>query len=114
MIILPWRLNYIDSKAAEKRDDEERSGISKPEVPITFMLFLRNKRAMLALTASMFAMVFMLFFDSILSDRLTYEMGVSDKVVGMIFCLLIDSYRLYFCIRMFPLCFICAFCRHAL
>jgi predicted MFS family arabinose efflux permease len=42
---------------------------------------------MIAALASMFAMIFMLFFDSILSNRLKDNFGVSEKESGYFFAL---------------------------
>lgn len=53
---------------------------------VTFKMFLTNKRALFAIISAIFAMIFMLFFDAILSVRLEY-MGVADKNIGFIFAL---------------------------
>lgn len=42
-------------------------------------MILKNKRAMVAAVASMFAMIFMLFYDSILSERLKKSYGVGES-----------------------------------
>lgn len=44
-------------------------------------MILTNKRAMFATLAAMFAMLFMLFFESILADRLI-EKGIKGVGVG--------------------------------
>ena len=57
------------------RDHEEEEG----RKPVTFVMILKNRRAMVAAVSSMFAMIFMLFYDSILSDRLKYSFGVGES-----------------------------------
>ena len=42
---------------------------------------------MIAALASMFAMIFMLFFDSILSERLKTKFGIGENESGYIFAL---------------------------
>jgi hypothetical protein len=56
-------------------------------------MFLTNRRALFAIIASIFAMIFMLFFDAILSVRLQ-QMGVEEKNIGFIFALLPMFYAL--------------------
>jgi len=47
-----------------------RNFISIFKRTIEYKIFFRNPRAMIAAISSMFSMIFMLFFDSILSDHL--------------------------------------------
>lgn len=47
-------------------------------------MFFTNRRALFAAMSSGFAMLFMLFFDGILSIRLV-DMGMEEKYVGYIF-----------------------------
>jgi hypothetical protein len=47
-------------------------------------MFLTNRRALIAVLSATFAMIFMLFFDSMLSLRLK-EMGVPENDIGFIF-----------------------------
>jgi MFS family permease len=77
--LLPSRLNHVSVAHDEPRGSEEgeehevdaSEGQAAPEEKkVTFSMILTNKRAMIAAVASMFAMIFMLFFDSILSKRL--------------------------------------------
>ena len=64
--ILPARLNRLESDMADaEAADGEKSSVVVKEV--TFKMFLFNTRAMLAVFSSMIAMVFMLFYNGILS-----------------------------------------------
>lgn len=64
--ILPARLNRLESDMADaEAADGEKSSVVVKEV--TFKMFLFNSRAMLAVFSSMIAMVFMLFYNGILS-----------------------------------------------
>jgi hypothetical protein len=49
--------------------------------PITYKMILANRRAVMALISVIAAMIIMLFFESILSIRLT-EMGIDEDYVG--------------------------------
>ena len=44
-------------------------------------MLLKNKRVMMASISSIFAMIFMLFYDTILSDQLI-EVGLDKNLVG--------------------------------
>ena len=54
---------------------------------ITFWTILTNKRAMMCAVSSIFAMIFMLFMDTILSNYLIDEMHVDESYVGYFFAL---------------------------
>jgi predicted MFS family arabinose efflux permease len=84
--ILPARLNKLDADQIEE-DNEKQSTSQIQGKEITFMMFLKNGRAMLAVFSSMIAMVFMLFYNGILANELTGPMGVSPDYVGYIFAL---------------------------
>ena len=51
---------------------------------VTYMMFLRNKRAMMATVSALFAMIFMLFFDGILTMHLITDLDVGDNKAGKI------------------------------
>lgn len=63
-------------------------------VRITYWMFLKNPRAMMASISSMFSMIFMLFFDSILSDHLKYEQKVDENAIGYFFALVCLTYAI--------------------
>jgi hypothetical protein len=46
------------------------------------MMFLKNRRAMMATGSAMIAMIFMLFFDGILTMHLIDEMDISEDSAG--------------------------------
>ncbi len=48
------------------------------------MMFFTNLRAMTTVVASVFAMIFMLFYEPVLVPYLKHELGVSKKVAGNI------------------------------
>lgn len=52
------------------------------EAKISYSIFFKNMRAMTAIVSSMFAMVFMLFYEPVLSKYLTEAYDVSENVVG--------------------------------
>jgi len=84
--ILPKRLNKLDADLDALAEDQERSSNHQPAKQVTFSMFLLNTRAMLAVFSSMIAMVFMLFYNSILAVELA-SMGVGVDSVGYIFAL---------------------------
>ena len=72
-ILLPKRLNHVNTepKAAEEAAVHEQAEEgAQDHRHVSFKMILTNRRAMIAAVASMFSMIFMLFFDSILSVRL--------------------------------------------
>jgi MFS family permease len=90
-VLLPGRLNH----AKDSQPEPEKAGDAKKSLnvsgedhrPVTFRMILTNRRAMIAAVASCFAMIFMLFFDSILSARLKENYDVEEKTTGFIFAL---------------------------
>ena len=49
---------------------------------ITFQMFFRNVRAMTAIVSSMFAMIFMLFYEPILTPYLKDHFFVNENILG--------------------------------
>lgn len=49
---------------------------------VTYMMFLKNRRAMMATVSAVFAMIFMLFFDGILTMHLILEMDINENSAG--------------------------------
>lgn len=82
LLVLPKRLN-TGSLGNEAQSGQESE---KPIISISFKLFIFNRRSFFAIISSMFAMVFMLFANSILSVQLE-KMGVPDKNIGFIIAL---------------------------
>jgi hypothetical protein len=60
---------------------------------VTFKMLIGNKRVMMASISSVISMVFMLFYDTILSDQLL-DIGVNKNLIGIksIFRLIILGY----------------------
>jgi len=52
------------------------------QAQITFKIFLTNLRAMTAIVASMFAMIFMLFYEPIFTPYIKEEFGIPEEKVG--------------------------------
>lgn len=61
---------------------------------VTYKIFFTNIRAMTAIISSMFAMVFMLFYEPVLSNYLIHNFGVSENVVGYYFSIGCFTYAL--------------------
>lgn len=55
------------------------------EAQVNYRIFFTNMRAMTAIVSSMFAMVFMLFYEPVLSKYLVDDYDVSENVVGYLF-----------------------------
>ena len=53
---------------------------------VTYKMFLKNRRAMMATGSAMIAMIFMLFFDGILTMHLIDEMYISEDSAGKNYC----------------------------
>lgn len=84
----PGGKNLI-SPTASQTSHASRSSLNKSvsanndgKTKYPYKIFLTNRRAILAIVGSMFAMIFMLFFDSIYSPWLKTEHHVSDSQVG--------------------------------
>lgn len=55
------------------------------EAQINYKMFFTNLRAMTAIVSSVFAMIFMLFYEPVLTTYLSSEYHLSDKYFGMKF-----------------------------
>ena len=49
---------------------------------VTYMMILKNRRVMMAVVSAIFAMIFMLFFDSILTVHLIKDMKINENTAG--------------------------------
>lgn len=49
---------------------------------VTYLMILKNRRAMMAVVSAIFAMIFMLFFDSILTVHLIEDMKINENTAG--------------------------------
>ena len=79
---------YIPSYLNKGSDDEEEvSAVEIKGKKITFWTIITNRRAMMCAVSSIFAMIFMLFMDTILSNYLIDEMKVDENYVGYFFAL---------------------------
>ena len=54
------------------------------DIPISYWLFFKNKRAMVASLTAIVSMIIMLFFECILSDELL-SVGISQDYIGKIY-----------------------------
>jgi hypothetical protein len=50
---------------------------------VTYLMILKNRRAMMAVVSAIFAMIFMLFFDSILTVHLINDMKINENTAGI-------------------------------
>ena len=64
------------------------------EAQISYRIFFTNMRAMTAIISSMFAMIFMLFYEPVLANYLINHYGVSKDVVGYYFSIGCFTYAL--------------------
>jgi MFS family permease len=85
--------NKHNRSAKDRNESMTSSQRKENDKSVTLKMMFTNKRAVMACLSSIFAMVIMLFYDTILSDQLI-EIGVSKDLVGNIWCLLI-LYRLH-------------------
>jgi hypothetical protein len=49
---------------------------------VTYSMILKNRRSMMAVLSAIFAMIFMLFFDSILTVHMIKDMKIDLNTVG--------------------------------
>lgn len=49
---------------------------------VTYGMFLKNRRAMMASVSAVFAMIFMLFFDGILTMHLITDLDIGENSAG--------------------------------
>jgi hypothetical protein len=52
---------------------------------VTYLMILKNRRAMMAVVSAIFAMIFMLFFDSILTVHLIKDMKINENTAGKLY-----------------------------
>ena len=75
----------------------ERKSFKKPlistdiQIEITYLQMLKDRRVFVAVISSTVAMIFMFFFDTILSDHLL-DIGISDIDIGYFFALICFAY----------------------
>jgi MFS transporter, ACDE family, multidrug resistance protein len=79
LFLIPRRLNYSVGESIVK--DEVN-----PTKKLTFKIFLKNKRALMASFSAMLAMIFMLFYDTIYSNYLI-SIHISEDYLGYFFAL---------------------------
>ncbi|CDW88996.1 permeases of the major facilitator superfamily [Stylonychia lemnae] len=90
ILMLPFLavLQFIPSQYNRSSDDRAGSMTSSQRLEkskeIRLRMLLTNKRVIVAALSSIFAMIFLLFFDTILSDQLL-DMGISKDLVGYIY-----------------------------
>jgi hypothetical protein len=51
---------------------------------VTYMMILKNRRAMMSVVSAIFAMIFMLFFDSILTVHLIKDLKINENTAGKV------------------------------
>lgn len=80
--------NRLNKSAAEFENEKHLEIVENKELgkEVTFRMFLKNKRAMMASVSSIFAMIFMLFMNTSYSNYLL-SVGVDKDYVGYIFAL---------------------------
>lgn len=61
---------------------------------VTYIMFLKNRKAMMSIASAMFAMMFMLFFDGILTMHLISDLDVGENSAGYFFGLICATYAL--------------------
>eukprot|EP00347_Sterkiella_histriomuscorum_P005636 403355840 len=90
IFLIPNKMNRSDEDRADSMTSSQRLQNQKK---ITLKMLLKNKRVMMASISSIFAMIFMLFYDTILSDQLI-EVGLDKNLVGYLFALICLVYTL--------------------
>lgn len=75
---------------------------------INYKMFFTNMRAMTAIVSSMFAMIFMLFYEPVLTTYLGEQYHLSDEYFGMYLSYFILDVRLCTGDRLFHLRFLIA------
>jgi len=72
-----WIPNRFNSSAIKEESRSSNTNTDNPNhKKISFKMFLKNKRAMMACLSSIFAMIFMMFYDTIYSNHLL-SIGIS-------------------------------------
>jgi Na+/melibiose symporter-like transporter len=59
---------------------------------VTYIMILKNRKVMMAIVSAMFAMMFMLFFDGILTMHLISDMDINENSAGYFFALICATY----------------------
>ncbi|CDW87636.1 permeases of the major facilitator superfamily [Stylonychia lemnae] len=78
LVLIPQRINNTSSN---ERDSITSSQRAENDKRISYKMMIKNKRVMIACISVIIAMVFMLFFETILADQLL-AIGVSKDHVG--------------------------------
>jgi MFS family permease len=91
LFTVPNRLNKNSNEENKDNKDGEEGTVQKK---ITFKMLLTNKRAIVSAVSSMFAMIFMLFMDTIYSNYLIL-VGVPETSVGYFFALACLVYSIF-------------------
>lgn len=86
MLFIPSRLNRVREKSSNRSSQNAFNFESNTSTikEITYATLLSNFRVVLACISGILAMIFMLFYDTIFTDRLL-EIGVSENYIGYIF-----------------------------
>eukprot|EP00347_Sterkiella_histriomuscorum_P004444 403360434 len=94
MLVIFFIPNRINKQVKDQNADSMTSSQKiQNNRKVGLKMLLTNKRVMMASISSIFAMIFMLFYDTILSDQLL-EIGVSKNLVGYMFGLMSLIYTL--------------------
>ena len=85
IFFLPSRLNDMTKEIEEEKSQRESQKLQ--EETVSFKVFFFNMRAMVTVCSAAIAMVFMLFFNAILSDHLVHAYGLEADQCGYIMAL---------------------------
>jgi hypothetical protein len=90
-----WIPNRFNSSAIKEESRSSNANTDNPNhKKISFKMFLTNKRAMMACLSSIFAMIFMMFFDTIYANYLL-SAGISKYYIGYFFALSCAVYSVF-------------------
>ena len=87
LMVLFFLPNRLNAKAEIPEAEQKRQSQIVEGPTITFGMFLFNMRAMVTIVSAAMAMVFMLFFNAILSDHLIHAYGLEEDQCGYIMAL---------------------------
>lgn len=91
---MPEVLNTNDEKPEESNSNaEERRKSAKKENGISYMAIFGNLRSFLVISSCVFASIFLMFNEPIISEQLV-KTGLSDQLVGYVFGLACIAYAL--------------------
>lgn len=87
LIFLPKRLNFSKDPYEELQKELRASELERGRKIPSFIIFFKNVRSVVTIASATIAMIFMLFFNAILSEHLKNHFGLETDECGYVMAL---------------------------